>query len=89
MSQSEMKILSHFGYVLCFNFLDFSICKHYFDGKQTQSPHKRDSIQKSKPLMLVHSHVCSPIPTLSLGGASYFVTFMDDFSHKVWAYPLK
>ena len=26
---------------------------------------------------------------LSMGGASYFVTFIDDFSRKVWAYPLK
>ena len=24
-----------------------------------------------------------------MGGASYFVTFIDDFSRKVWAYPLK
>ena len=29
------------------------------------------------------------MPTVSLGGASYFVTFIDDFSHKFWAYPLK
>ena len=25
----------------------------------------------------------------SLGGASYFVTFIDDASRKVWAYPMK
>ena len=29
------------------------------------------------------------MPTLSMGGASYFVTFIDDLSQKVWAYPLK
>ena len=29
------------------------------------------------------------MPSLSLGGASYFVTFIDDYSRKVWVYPLK
>ena len=29
------------------------------------------------------------MPTVSMGGASYFVTFIDDFSWKFWAYPLK
>ena len=37
----------------------------------------------------MHSDVCGPMPMLSMGGASYFVTFIDDFLHKVWAYPLK
>ena len=29
------------------------------------------------------------MPIVSMGGASYFVTFIDDISCKVWAYPLK
>ena len=29
------------------------------------------------------------MPTISMGGASYFVTFIDDFSRKVWVYPLR
>ena len=89
LSQSGMKILSRFGYVPGFNFSDFSVCEHCLYGKQTQSPHKRGSTRKSEPLALVHSDVCGPMPTLSMGGASYFVTFIDDFSRKVWAYPLK
>ena len=89
LSQSGMKILSRFGYVPGFNFSDFSICEHCLYGKQTQSPHKRGSTRKSEPLALVHSDVCGPMPTLSMGGASYFVMFIDDFSRKVWAYPLK
>ena len=84
-----MKTLSHLGYVPGFNFLDLSVCEHCLYGKQTQSPHKRVSTQKSETLTLMHSDVCDPLPTLSMGGASYFVTFIDDFSHKVWAYMLK
>ena len=84
MSQSGMKVLSHFGYVPSFNFSCFSICEHCLYGKQTQSPHKRGSSRKSEPLALVHSDVCGPMLTLSMGGATYFVTFIDDFSQKVW-----
>src|SRR5262249_55800547 len=31
----------------------------------------------------------SPMPCKSLGGASYFVTFIDDATRKVWVYILK
>jgi transposase InsO family protein len=40
-------------------------------------------------LGLMHSDVCGPMKTLSLDGARYFLTFIDDFSRKVWVYPLK
>ena len=39
-------------------------------------------------LDLVHSDVCS-MPTKSMGGAHYFVTFVDDRSQKLWVYLLK
>ena len=48
-SQNGMKVLSHLGYVLGFNFSDFSICEHCLYGKQTQSPHKKGSYRKSEP----------------------------------------
>ena len=37
----------------------------------------------------MHSDLCGPMPSLSLGGATYFATFIDDYSHKVWVYILK
>ena len=37
----------------------------------------------------MHSDVCGPMPMASMGGALYFVTFIDDFSQKVWAYSLR
>ena len=87
MSQSGIKVLSCFGYVLGFNFSNF--CEHCLYGKQTQSPHKRGSSRKSEPLALMHSNVCGPMLTLSMGGATYRVTFLDDFSQKAWVYPLR
>ena len=40
-------------------------------------------------LELIHSDVCGPMPTRSLGGAQYFVTFIDDATCKVWVYAIK
>ena len=80
MSQSGVRVLSPFGYVPGFNFLDFSIWEHCLYGKQTQSPHKRGCTKKCEPLELVHSDVCGPMPNMSMGDSKYFVTFIDDLS---------
>ena len=45
--------------------------------------------RKKNVLELIHSDVFGPVNIKSLGGASYFVTFIDDASRKVWAYPMK
>lgn len=41
---------------------------------------------KTTPLELVHSDVFGPTKVTSIGGASYFVTFLDDCTRKVWIY---
>jgi transposase InsO family protein len=40
-------------------------------------------------LELVHSDVCGPMPSNSLSGYVYYVSFIDDYSHKTWVYFLK
>ena len=37
----------------------------------------------------IHTGVWGPTKTASLGGKHYFVTFVDDFSRRVWVYMLK
>ena len=37
----------------------------------------------------IHTDVWGPTKTTSLGGKHYFVTFVDDFSRRVWVYTLK
>ncbi|KAK8921663.1 hypothetical protein KSP39_PZI019972 [Platanthera zijinensis] len=65
-------------------------CAHCLAGKQ-----KRVSFADSEPkrkaelLYLIHTDVCGPIEPKSVGGAAYFVTFIDDHSRKVWAYSVK
>jgi transposase InsO family protein len=46
-------------------------------------------MRATKPLEIVHSDVCGPMRTTSSGGARYVVTYIDNFSRKVWVYLLK
>ena len=52
---------------------------------RTKMP-KETTFHASHILQLVHSDVCGPFRTNSLGGGRYFVTFIDDFSKKTWIY---
>lgn len=48
------------------------------------------SESRSKGILdLVHSDVCGPMPDKTLGGCLYYVSFIDDHSHKTWIYLLK
>jgi transposase InsO family protein len=40
-------------------------------------------------LELIHLDVCGPIPSSSMSGYVYYVSFIDDYSHKTWFYFLK
>ena len=56
-------------------------------GKHTRSKlPKIATFQASKILELIHSDVCGPFRICSTGGARFFVTFIDDFSRKIWVY---
>jgi hypothetical protein len=48
------------------------------------------SESKSKGILdLVHSDVCGLMSVASVQGASYYVTFIDDFSRKTWLFFMK
>jgi len=46
-------------------------------------------IKSSRPLELVHTYVCGPMKTKSIGGSAYFVSFIDDFSRYFYVYFIK
>jgi transposase InsO family protein len=65
-------------------------CTHCLAGKQNRVSFKSSpSTRKPGILDLVHSDVCGPMKTRTLGGCLYFVTFIDDHSRKLWVYTLK
>ena len=47
------------------------------------------SYRTHKPLEIVHSDICGPMQTPSIGGWNYFLTFIDDFTRKTWVYFLR
>lgn len=56
------------------------VCEPCALGKQHRSPFKPSSSKATRPLALVHTDVCGPLPVLSHGGNNYFVTILDDYS---------
>jgi len=48
------------------------------------------SQHKTKGLLdLIHTDMWGPSLVASIGGIRYYVTFIDDFSRKIWVYFLK
>ena len=88
MSQKGMNTLEHFGYFPMLCFFNFPICEHCIYGKQNRLTSPSLDRKRLQALEFVHSDVSGPMPTKSLGGASYFVTFIDDSTRKVWVYTL-
>ncbi|KAJ4721959.1 Retrovirus-related Pol polyprotein from transposon TNT 1-94 [Melia azedarach] len=65
-------------------------CTHCLAGKQNRVSFKSHTpTRRPEVLDLIHSDVCGPMSTMSLGGAYYFVTFIDDHSRKIWVYTLR
>jgi transposase InsO family protein len=61
-----------------------------FFGKQCRQKFKIGSSHTSKSILdYIHLDVWGSFPTTFFGGSSYFVTFIDDYSSKVWVYILK
>jgi hypothetical protein len=65
------------------------ICAECQLGKKHRDPFPSRTWNAKKPLELVHSDLCGPMSETSLGGSSYFISFIDDYSRKCWVYFLK
>ncbi|GJR49898.1 zinc finger, CCHC-type containing protein [Tanacetum coccineum] len=64
-------------------------CKSFIFGKMARKPFPHQ-VERAKDLLgLIQTDVCGPIRTVSREGASYFITFIDDFSHYGYVYLMK
>ncbi len=60
---------------------------HSVHGKHHRTPFPVRSETRAKGVLdLVHSDVCGKLSPKSIGGAEYFVTFIDDRRRYVWLY---
>jgi len=93
LSESEMKKMLRLNMMegLDFKLEDhLSFCPVCSIGKQTRQKFiHTDSVRTKEIGDVIHSDVCGPITPLSIGGAKYFLTFIDDYSRKSWIYFLK
>lgn len=65
-------------------------CETCVLGKQSATPFPQKSLTKSENILeLIYSDVCGPMRVQSIGGATYFVTFIDDKSRYVEVFFLK
>lgn len=66
------------------------VCEGCTLGKHSRESFPHDKAWRaSKPLELIHSDVCGPMRTISIGGSRYVLTFIDDFIRKTWVYFIK
>ena len=65
------------------------VCQGCAKGKHTRGPFPSSVTNTSDVLQLIHSVFSGMLPVTSLGGCSYYMTFIDDFSRKTWIYFLK
>ncbi|GAA0161931.1 hypothetical protein LIER_18135 [Lithospermum erythrorhizon] len=69
--------------------IEENTCADCLIGKQTMKSMPKQTTWKAKKVLeLVHSDICGPITPISSSGKKYFLTFIDDYSRKGWAYLL-
>ena len=67
-----------------------SFCTGCTEGKLHRKPFKPvGKITSTRILQLVHSDVCGPMSTESMGRKGYFITFIDDYSRWCCTYPMR
>lgn len=71
------------------NDMQIKQCKVCDLGKQQRKPFPISETRTTKILELVHTDLCGPMETKSMGGARYMLTFTDDYSRKTFLYFLK
>lgn len=66
-----------------------SSCEVCCEGKQCRLPFKSNGHRSSGLLEIVHTDVCGPMENISIGGAKYFLLFVDDHSRMAFIYFMK
>nr|GEV31566.1 hypothetical protein [Tanacetum cinerariifolium] len=88
-SKKRIEKLQHDGFLNSTDLRAFEKCVSCMSGKMARKPYTHQ-VKRSKDLLgLIHTNVCGPFKIISRQGASYFVTFTDDFSRYGYVYMLK
>lgn len=90
MSVTNMNVLSKEKYIQLKDMDKLEFCESCVLGKSHKQSFPTAKHTTKAILDYVHSDLWgSPTTPESLGGCKYFISFIDDFSKKVWVYFLK
>nr|GFC35656.1 Gag-Pol polyprotein [Tanacetum cinerariifolium] len=88
MSEQGMKILVERKLIRGLIKVYLPFCEYCVISRQHRLKFKASNSRSIFVLELVYSDVWQ-IPVQSLGGEKYFASFIDDYSRRCWAYPIK
>ncbi|GKD28626.1 retrotransposon protein, putative, ty1-copia subclass [Tanacetum coccineum] len=88
-SKKRIEKLQHDGLLNSTNIKSFEKCVSCMFGKMARKPYSHQVDRAKELLGLIHTDVYGPFKTVSRQGASYFVTFTNDFSRYGYVYLLK
>ncbi|GKE78958.1 retrotransposon protein, putative, ty1-copia subclass [Tanacetum coccineum] len=88
-SKKCIKKLQHDGLLKSIDEESFYKCVSCLSGKMTRKPFLHHTKMATVLLGIIHTDVCGPLRHVSRQGASYFITFTDDYSRYGYVYLLK
>ncbi|GJQ92467.1 retrotransposon protein, putative, ty1-copia subclass [Tanacetum coccineum] len=88
-SKKRIKKLQHEGLLKSTNDESFDQCVSFLSGKMTRKSFPHHPKRETDLLGIIHTDVCGPLRHVSKQGASYFITFTDDYSRYGYVYLLK
>ncbi|GJR03671.1 retrotransposon protein, putative, ty1-copia subclass [Tanacetum coccineum] len=88
-SMKRIEKLQHDGLLKPTDNEPFDQCVSCISGKMTRKPFSHKTEKVKDVLGLIHTDVCGPLRHVSKKGASYFITFTDDYSRYGYVYLLK
>lgn len=65
------------------------VCTARQMGKSSKLPFSSSFSISSSPLKLIHSDIWGASPYTLISGVKFYITFIDDFSHYCWIFPLQ
>ena len=77
--QDRMNRLARDGLLGSNTKFELPTCEYCLQGKATRKPFGKGT-RAEYPLQLIHSDICGPMSIKARHGASYFITFIDDYS---------
>nr|GFA51854.1 retrotransposon protein, putative, Ty1-copia subclass [Tanacetum cinerariifolium] len=87
--KTRMQKLQREGLLESINDESFDKCESCIYRKMTKKPFNNNIKRATDLIGLIHTDVCGPVRHMSRKGASYFLSFTDDFSRYGYVYLLK